>query len=377
MRPWCAIDGRRPPELLTLHEAADRLGVHYMTVYRHVRLGMLAARKVGGQWRIDPADLAAVGQPPAGRPARMAGEPRPATRDRPARRAPWADRLRGRMLAGDSAGSWQVVEAAMASGVEPADVYVEILGPALHAIGAAWARGEIGDRPGAPGQRRGNGDRRPHGVSLPPPRAPPRHVLVAMPVGERHGLGAAMLADILAQAGYEVLNLGTAHAARLAGHRRRSSRRRTSGHRQRRRSGAPARRSPAHRRRPSRRSGRARNGRWVRRPRRGHRDVHRGRRVGLRSASPRRAHRPAHDSPPSDPVVGTADGEAAGWAGSQAGRAAGGPGRLAAPARGTGFSPGRARCGRPPPRSGRSARHGSPAAPRARPSRASSCAPTA
>ena len=49
--------------LLTLHEAADRLGVHYMTVYRRVRLGMLPARKVGGTWRIDPVDLtgAAVG----------------------------------------------------------------------------------------------------------------------------------------------------------------------------------------------------------------------------------------------------------------------------------------------------------------------------
>ena len=29
-----------------------------------------------------------------------------------------------------------------------------------------------------------------------------------MPVGERHGLGAAMLADIVADAGYEVLNVG-------------------------------------------------------------------------------------------------------------------------------------------------------------------------
>ncbi len=32
---------------------------------------------------------------------------------------------------------------------------------------------------------------------------------MAMPVGERHGLGASMLADILSLAGYDVLNLGT------------------------------------------------------------------------------------------------------------------------------------------------------------------------
>ena len=33
-------------------------------------------------------------------------------------------------------------------------------------------------------------------------------VIVAMPPGERHGLGVAMLADILTDAGYGVLNLG-------------------------------------------------------------------------------------------------------------------------------------------------------------------------
>jgi methanogenic corrinoid protein MtbC1 len=113
------------------------------------------------------------------------------------------------MLAGDTAGAWQVVEAAMASGVEPQDVYVELLGPALHQIGDAWQLGQIGiadehlasglalsiiGRLGPRFRRRG------------------RHrgtVLVAMPVGERHGLGVAMVADILAQAGFEVLNLGT------------------------------------------------------------------------------------------------------------------------------------------------------------------------
>lgn len=196
-------------EHLTLQEAADRLGVHYMTVYRHVRLGMLPARKVGGSWRIDPADVATVQRaggptpplaPEVSAPPSMASLPR--------RRAPWPDRLQQRMLAGDGAGSWQVVEAAMASGVEPQDVYVEVLGPALHRIGASWQRGEIGidqehlasgvatsiiGRMGPRFRRRG------------------RHrgaVLVAMPVGERHGLGVAMLGDILAQAGYEVLNLG-------------------------------------------------------------------------------------------------------------------------------------------------------------------------
>ena len=42
---------------LSLHEAADLLGVHYMTIYRRVRLGILPARKIGGTWMVDPADL--------------------------------------------------------------------------------------------------------------------------------------------------------------------------------------------------------------------------------------------------------------------------------------------------------------------------------
>ena len=46
-----------PARHLSLHEAADLLGVHYMTIYRRVRLGILPARKVGGTWLVDPADL--------------------------------------------------------------------------------------------------------------------------------------------------------------------------------------------------------------------------------------------------------------------------------------------------------------------------------
>ena len=197
-------------ELVTLHEAAQRLGVHYMTVYRHIRLGMLPARKVGGTWRIDSADLTTVQSAETSPGAPASGTSvRSATASKPRRRAPWAERLGQRMLAGDRAGSWQVVEAAMASGVEPQDVYVEILGPALHGIGAAWQRGEIG----VDQEHLASGLATSIVGRLSPRfRRRGRHrgtVLVAMPVGERHGLGVAMLGDILAQAGYEVLNLGT------------------------------------------------------------------------------------------------------------------------------------------------------------------------
>jgi MerR family transcriptional regulator, light-induced transcriptional regulator len=204
------------PETLTLRQAAERLGVHYMTVYRYVRLGTLGAEKVGGSWRVDAGDLARLrtwdgaGSPDRSMDQASGAVVTPGTPRAPGRRrqAPWAERLRLRMLAGDIEGSWQVMASAMASGMSPADVHVEMVGPALHAVGAAWRRGDLGieqehlassvasslvGRLGPRFSRRG----RSRGS-----------IVVAMPTGERHGLGAAMLSDILRGEGYAVLNLG-------------------------------------------------------------------------------------------------------------------------------------------------------------------------
>ena len=189
-----------PAPHLSLHEAADRLGVHYMTIYRRVRLGILPARKVDGTWLIDPADLERT-TAPADRGRRRRGGSRPGA-------ATWQERLQARMLRGDDAGSWKVIEAAMASGFEPDEIYVRILAPSLHAIGTSWRSGHVsvdqehlassvatkiigrlGPRFVHPGRKKGV-------------------VILAMPPGERHGLGVAMIADILADTGYEVLNLG-------------------------------------------------------------------------------------------------------------------------------------------------------------------------
>ena len=179
---------------LSMQEAAEVLGVHYMTVYRYVRLGMLPARKIGGTWQIAAADLKRL----------RAVAPRPTRK----RSAPWRERLEARMLAGDEAGSWKVAEAALLSGIEPGDFYCDLLIPALRSIGSRWQSGglgveeehlasgvamriigRLGPRFARPGQTRGT-------------------VITAMPSGERHFLGLAVLSDILRFQGYRVLNLG-------------------------------------------------------------------------------------------------------------------------------------------------------------------------
>ena len=42
-----------------------------------------------------------------------------------------------------STGSWGVVEAAMASGMDSSDIYVEVLAPTLHEIGESWKNGGV------------------------------------------------------------------------------------------------------------------------------------------------------------------------------------------------------------------------------------------
>ena len=187
---------------ITLREAADRLGVHYMTAYRYVRTGRLRAGRVGAHWWVDPGDLAAVSRSsaPAGRRAQGTS----AT----ARRATLPRRLEARLVAGDEAGAWSVVEASLGSGATPDDVLVEGIGPAMRAIGQRWEDGSysvddehlasavalrIVSRLGARFPRRG---------------AKRQAVILGTPSGELHSLPTAMAANCLRGRGYEVVDLG-------------------------------------------------------------------------------------------------------------------------------------------------------------------------
>src|SRR5579885_1000145 len=123
-----------PSTRVGLREAAERLGVHYMTAYRYVRTGRLRATLEGASWTVDPADLAAFEKgrltppPPAGDRRRRQARP---------------GRLAQRMAAGDEGGSWVIIEEALASDAGPGEIYTELLVPALRHIGDAWANGTM------------------------------------------------------------------------------------------------------------------------------------------------------------------------------------------------------------------------------------------
>jgi excisionase family DNA binding protein len=183
-------------QTLTLQEAADRLGVHYMTIYRYVRTGRLPAVMQGGTWQVDPRAL--DGLRPAGTRRKRA------TR----KRGDAKQRIEERLLAGDERGAWAVVEDTLASGADPVEIHLELLAPALRSIGDRWESGEltVADehrasvvarrvlaRLGPQFNRRG----RKRGT-----------VVIGAVAGELHDMPTTMLADQLRGEGYAVVDLG-------------------------------------------------------------------------------------------------------------------------------------------------------------------------
>lgn len=199
------------PERITLQEAADVLGVHYMTAYRYVRTGRLAAVKEGAEWRVDPADLVdlEVGRRTAAASS-SAGGATAATAVTPGRPR-WAsepERLAGRLIGGDETGAWQLIDDALTAGATAEAVYTQLLVPALADVGDRWEAGDatvadehtatvvvqrlaarLGPSFNRPGRKRGT------------------IVLGAAP-GDQHGLTVGLLADPLRGRGFRVVDLG-------------------------------------------------------------------------------------------------------------------------------------------------------------------------
>ena len=184
---------------LTLAEAAQELGVHYMTVYRYVRTGKLPARQVAGEWHVEPSDLALL-RPGAPGPARGAAA-RAGPKSRQAQ-------LEARLVAGDETGAWALIEAGLGAGMKPGESLLELVAPAMSSVGAHWQSGEwsiadehratavagrliarLGSRFVRRGVKRGT-------------------VVLAAPAGELHGLPVSMGANLLRWNGFNVVELG-------------------------------------------------------------------------------------------------------------------------------------------------------------------------
>jgi len=189
------MSARTPdPTTLTLHEVAEELGVHYMTAYRYVRLGMLPARREGRGWVIDREDLEAFRTPASEPTARGM--------------APWDERLLNRMLSPDDAGAWSVVEAAMASGVTPQRVYTTMIAPALTAVGEMWEDGDIDVA-----QEHAASQVAAHVIARLGPMMMHRGVrrgtiIVGSTQTERHDLPLAIIADLFRAQRFDVIDLG-------------------------------------------------------------------------------------------------------------------------------------------------------------------------
>jgi excisionase family DNA binding protein len=181
---------------MTLREAAEILGVHYMTVYRYVRQGRLLATRQGTQWRVRSADLKAFQRAQVGR------------RRGTTRTNVDCEAMERRMLAGDTQGAWWVVESHLGGGLDPSGVLTELIVPALESIGDRWAIGDVsvaeehrattvaqrvvgrlGLQFGKRGKDRGT-------------------VALAAPSGDFHTLPVAIVADLLRWRGFNVLELG-------------------------------------------------------------------------------------------------------------------------------------------------------------------------
>lgn len=184
-------------ETMSLQEAADRLGVHYMTAYRYVRQGRLDAVKRGAQWVVSADEL-----------DRFESGGDTDAESQSDRRVDWMQRLEERLLTGDANGAWDVVTGALNAGKTPEDVHMDMLVPALRSIGERWHVGEIsvGDehRASAVAMRI---------VGQLSPRFTRRgrkrgSVVVATPPGDLHSLPVAIMADLVRGAGFQVVDLG-------------------------------------------------------------------------------------------------------------------------------------------------------------------------
>lgn len=190
-------------ENLTLAEAAERLGVHYMTAYKYVRTGRLNAHKDGGLWVVPVSEVEEF-RSEAGTEHR--------------REDAYPELIEARLIAGDDSGAHRILVDALASGAGPEEAYIDLLGGALTSIGRKWAIGELsiadehmatatalrviarlGAKLAAKGKTRGT-------------------ILLAVVPTDTHALPTAMMHDLLRIHRFDALDLGADTPAESISH---------------------------------------------------------------------------------------------------------------------------------------------------------------
>ena len=185
-------------EQLTLTQVAERLGVHYMTVYRYVRTGRLMAQREGTQWAVLDSEL-----------SRLDVERHPRARTpRDGVVVDTVERLSERLLDGDESGAWMIAQESLAGGSAPTHLYDGLFAPAMRMIGERWARGEVSvadEHLASVVMTRLVGRSGPlfrsHGTRN-------GTIVVGAPAGEMHGLATSFCADLLRARRFDVVDLG-------------------------------------------------------------------------------------------------------------------------------------------------------------------------
>ncbi len=189
--------------MLTLQEVAETLDVHYMTVYRYVREGMLPSVRVNRSWQISRADLNEF-QSNKKSSNKTSSKARHGGRNA----ADWVNRFESRLIVGDERGSLAVLEAALRSGRDIRSIYIDIVMPAVARLGEKWCRSEmdvyVEHRASRIIIRL---------ISQITPRFTRRGVdrgtiIIGAPEGDLHGLGIAIVGDLLRCEGWRISDLG-------------------------------------------------------------------------------------------------------------------------------------------------------------------------
>ena len=168
---------------MKLQDAAQRLGVHYQTVYGWVRAGALPATKLGRGYQVSEADLRrfesdrSTGQPPS-----AAVQVRDWNKQ--------AKRLSAALASGNEQLARRQIDRLTTGQVPVIDLCTRLLTPALAEIGDAWAAGRMS----VAEEHRASAicERLLAPLAQPQPGRPRGVAVVSTPPGEQHGLPALM-----------------------------------------------------------------------------------------------------------------------------------------------------------------------------------------